>query len=303
MDDEHAIFRPARQPGLALQSGAAMLLAGLAGIGLLWAFDTAVGAGFLLLLAPSLLAAGLTPLVAYRAFALYTASYEVERDGILLRWGLRVEHIPMKDVLWVRPANELGTRLPLPALRWPGSVLGVRNLPDGERIEYLASTIENLQVIGAPGRGFVISPEDAPGFRRAYNRLRELGSLAPIPPRSIYPIVLLRQVWDDRWARFLLLEAALLSAALLAWTALAAPGRSLISLGFLPDGSLQNPVPAVRLLLLPVLNLIFVLADFLGGLYFFRQPKRRRLAYLLWAAGTVASLLFLAAVYFILAAV
>jgi hypothetical protein len=82
----------------------------------------------------------------------------------------------------------------------------------------------------------------------------------------------------------------------------------------------------VRLLLLPVVNALFVLANLLLGLFFFRRgearsadnlPEEERpklttnplkpgggkvLAYLLWGGGVLTPFLFLAAVYFILRA-
>jgi hypothetical protein len=68
----------------------------------------------------------------------------------------------------------------------------------------------------------------------------------------------------------------------------------------LSDGSPGEPGPAVRLLLLPVLNAIFFIGDALLGLFFFRREDNIPFAYLLWGAGSLTPLLFLAAVAWVL---
>jgi hypothetical protein len=62
-------------------------------------------------------------------------------------------------------------------------------------------------------------------------------------------------------------------------------------------------VPAVYLLLLPVLNGIFYFANALLGLYLFRFDERQTLAYMLWGSGLVTALSFFIAMVFIIRAV
>ena len=59
-------------------------------------------------------------------------------------------------------------------------------------------------------------------------------------------------------------------------------------------------MPAVRLLLLPVLNGLLVLADLLVGVIYFRNEANRPLAYLVWGFAVLSPLLFLVSVGFIL---
>ena len=72
-----------------------------------------------------------------------------------------------------------------------------------------------------------------------------------------------------------------------------------ISLGFPAAGTLRNPVPAVRLTLFPVVNTFFYAADLTLGMFFYRQKDSKPLAYILWIAGALTSLLFLFALYLI----
>jgi PH (Pleckstrin Homology) domain-containing protein len=304
------VFTPPRSLGLIIQGGLILALAAAAGFGLWQASRATIGPQFLLYLSLSLLVVALIPALVYRFYALRGAAYALERDGIRLRWGLRSEVIPMDAILSVRPWSELTRPLPLPLLRWPGGVLGVRRLSSGEEVEYLASRWKDLVLISTRRRIFVISPADSEGFIYTFQRLTELGSLTPLKARSVYPTFLLARVWEARPARILLLSGLALSLVLLGWVSLAVPSREQVYLGFHPANRARDLVPALRLLLLPVLNSMIFLLDFLLGLFFFRREEPPAglhvsgpaLAYLVWSGAAITPLLFLIAVFFILQA-
>jgi hypothetical protein len=279
-----------------------LVLLALGALGIWQAAGSQIGPLFLLYLLPIFLAFTLVPLFIYRAYALWRASYTLQRDGIQLKWGLREENIPMDVVLWVRPVEELDLSLPLPRLRWPGAVIGLRKLPDGTQIEFLAAQTRHLILISITGKIFAISPYKPDEFMLAYHRFAEFGSLSPLPAHSAYPASLLRQVWASSWARFLLLSGFIASLLLLVLASLIIPTRPTISLGFLPDGSPSDEVPSVRLLILPLLNSFFYLANALLGLNIFRSAEWKTLAYLLWGGGLFTALLFLIAALFLITA-
>lgn len=284
------------------QVAAILILLALGTLGLWQAAQAPIGLIFLLYLIPILLVLILVPLISYRAYALWRASYLLERDGIYLRWGLREEIIPMDVVTWVRSSQELETPLPLPWFRWPGAVLGVRQLPDGTRVEYAAAQTSQFILIAASDRIYAISPANPEEFMLAYQRFAELGSLTPLTAHSIYPAYLLRRVWAAPAARYLLLAGFGFSILLLVLVSLSVPSNLTISLGFNPDGTSSDPVPSVYLLLLPLLNGIFYFVNALFGLYLFRAEDRQTLAYLLWGSGLFTGLLFVIAVVLILRA-
>lgn len=264
--------------------------------------QTPIGLTFLLYVIIILLVLGFVPLLGYRAYALWRASYLLERDGIYLRWGLREEIIPMDVVAWVRSSRELETHLPPPWLRWPGAVLGSRGLPDGQRVEYLAAQSKEFILIAVSDQIFAISPANPEEFMLAYQRFAELGSLSPLTPYSVFPANLLRRVWAAPAARYLLLAGFGISLLLLVMVSLIVPSYASVSLGFNPDASPSEPVPSVFLLLLPLLNGIYFFTSMMFGLYLFRADDRQILAYLLWGSGLFTGLLFVLAVVFILRA-
>ncbi len=315
------------------QAGALLFFLAASGLGLWQASKASIGPTFLVYLLPALISAPVIFLLAYRSYALLAASYQLERDGLRLRWGLRSEQIPSDAVVWVGLARDFPQPVPQPRLRWPGAVLGTRRLPDGRTAEYLASRNRDLVLIVAGERLFLISPADPAAFLQAFHRLAELGSLSPLPWRSDYPGFLLLRVWQSRSARNLLLAGLILNLVSFTWVSLAIPGMPVVALGFAPG---REAAPSVRLLLLPIISSLFYVLDFAAGLYFFRRghaalsgessdssaavPLAERLpaaaagwlrlfsplpipgwllAYLLWIGGTLSSAFFLLAVVLI----
>jgi hypothetical protein len=292
--------------------GAIAILTAIAAWGLWQASLTDSSPIFVLSLLPAVLAVIIVPILAYRLQALRSAFYLLERDGITLRWGLRSEEIPINDILWVRPASELGSELPLPWLRWPGAVIGTRTHDGGVPVEFMASESGQLVLIATKKGMFAISPPDPAAFLSTYHRVTELGSFSPLKARSVYPTFLLARVWRRRRARYILLAGLAINLLLLAWVVIVAPRRGQVILGFQRGG---EPVPAIQLLLLPVLSSFFYLVDFISGLFFYRRgvmllatpagtgpspAPNMVLAYLLWGSGFITALLFFAAVAYIL---
>ena len=295
------IFFPPNRLGVIFHLGTITVLT-LAGAWGLWqAFHTDVGLAFILYLSPFLLGLLLVPFLIYRLSNLENSSYTLARDSMRLRWGLRVETIPMIDVQWVRPATDLRGSIGLPRFRWPGAVLGTRRLPGGDtEIEFLASQTSTLLVIATAKKLYAISPANQNDFLQAYQDLTELGSLAPPAAESVYPSILVTRLWKTRTARYLLLAATFLSLSVFIWVSVTIPNLEMIPLGFLPDGSQGTPVPSIRLMLLPIFNTIIFLVNLFLGLAFFRREETQSLAYILWTTSTVTAFIFLAAVYFIL---
>ncbi len=167
-------------------------------------------------------------------------------------------------------------------------------------LEYLAASYETLLLVATPRRVYAISPADPRGFLRAFRSATELGSIDPLDSLSVQPAAYLRNIWQDKPARWMVALSLALGALLFVLVSLAIPTRPLVSLGFDAAGIPLAPVPSEQLLLLAVLGAFAVLVDLLGGLFFYRQPDGQIPAYLLWGAGTLTPLLLLIALGFIL---
>lgn len=285
-----------------LYGSVAVVLALLGSFGLWRASTAASGSTFLVFLLVTLVAIGLLPVIIYRMSALQQGRYILARDGISLYWGLRHEEIPINKVTWVGSTDQNRMVLTKPLIRLPGSVLGVQTQADGQPVEFIAARDTNLVMIVTSERIFAISPANPVEFLTTYRKLAEFGSLAPIQPASIYPTSLLARSWADLPARILLISSAILMLGLIIWVSLSIPNHPMTALRLNPDGSAVELVPGIRLLLLPLLNSFFFIADLLLGLFFYRRADTQSLGYLMWASSVLTSLLFIGAVYFILQA-
>ncbi len=246
------------------------------------------------------------PWLFYRLRALQSAEYLLGRDGIRLRWGMRLEDIPMRRVLWVRRQAEDAAALILPRLRLPGAVLGngKRRLPDGSMaevpLEFMASRGRDLVLLATPARVFAISPADVEAFLLAFEEVIQYGSLNLIPAQSVYPSFWSRRALQSRKMRSLLILGAGLNLLLFGAAAYATSTFQVIRLHAMVNTRTPEALPGMVLWLLPFVNLILFAVEWAGGFFLYREEQRRPLAYLLWGSGIFSTLLFLVALYYIL---
>ncbi len=298
-DVNTGVFPPTKRSGLLLH-GALLAVLILVTI---WAAlnlsNASAGLPFVIFLVVAVLAFAPIPFLAYRAYALFRAEYVLDRNRLELRWGLRYETIPLADIEWVRPVEDLTRPLGNPPFSTPGAILGFHRHHDLGVVEFLASARRHLLLVATPKRVYAISPADPADFLETFARAVELGSLRSTPSKSLYPSFVITEAWASGVVRFEWLAAVFLNLGLVAWVSLLIPGVPGVALGSRPDQPAQV-VPSVQLVLLPLLSIFLCLLGWAAGLFFYRWPKRRGLSMLLWGSGVCATLIFLVAVVFIL---
>jgi len=299
---EKVVFYPERRSGMIFYGIAILVLSSISIFSLWQAAHVFVSLRLILYFVLVLASIAIIAWLAYRTYGLQNASYSLDRDSIQLKWGFRFEEIPMNEIEWISPASDDSISLLLPTLYLSGAVLGKRRLPDGDYVEFLASTPRDLVLITTPEHKYAISPKNYEDFLQTFQRYTEMGSLEYKPAISIYPTTWINQVWAISTARFLLLIGFALNIILLIWIIFIISTRKEVHLGFLPDGTPAHIVPAVRLILLLVLDVSFITADILMGLFFFRRKESRPFSYILWIGGVLTPILFLFSIFFILRA-
>lgn len=295
---ENQLFLPKRNPGLPIQIALVLIVLAGAGVLLYLVFQQSGGLNLILLLTGALILLALVPFLAYRAYALLHASYELERNGLKIRWGLRTLDIPLSEVEWVRPADDLQIPLKLPLFALPGAVLGISQHPDLGAIEFIASSTTNLVVVACMDRIVALSPDEEQEFVQKFNRTIEMGTLSPIQPQSLEPAVFLRSVFSDKLARVTIPAGFGLWFLLLILVSALIPNRAAISLGYSVAGLPLEPVAASRLLILPVIGIFLYTACLVVGAYYYRKETTRPVSQLLWVGGIIPSILFLISTLF-----
>ena len=296
------LFIPPRRRGLLFNIGLVVGLGLLSAALFILAGRSPLGPMFLVYLLGAVTVAAPILVLAYRAFSLIRAHYQIERDGIRLKWGFREEDIPFSEIEWVEYAEDLIVPLNKSRLIWPGAVVGKTEQEGLGEVEFMAAEVQEMVMIGTGQRVYVISPGDAASFVNAYRKYYELGSLSPFPAYSNYPSFIFVDIWQDTITRVLLIVTLILSLALFVWVGLAIPSVRDVSLGFTVEGLPLPPVTPGQLFLLPTVNILLVMANYLLSLYFFRRAADHPMVYWLWSVNAIASLMFLLAVFFILKA-
>ncbi len=293
-------FPPPKRRGLIVHGSIVVVLTVIVFVGFINLSRAEVGPQFLIALLVSLLSFAPIPFFLYRAYSLWRADYHMDRDSLAINWGLRVEDIPLTDIEWMRPADDLTNPLVLPSLPLPGGLLGVRRHPDLGIVEFLAADAGKLLLIATAKRVFVISPEDPASLTQTFARATELGSLAPVEAKSIYPSFVVTQAWESGLARYLWLTTIFLNLGLFIWASLIIPATPRIALGPQFVGSVLETVPSSQLIIFPVASFLLAMAGWIAGLYFYRWERERVLAFIVWGSNMLTSLLFLLAVLFII---
>jgi hypothetical protein len=285
------IFVPPKSRGLAFHMFALLVLFLGSTVSVFQANRVEVGSSFTFSLIGLLVFSLPIPMVVYRAYGLLRAAYHLSPEGIVLDWGLRREIIPMENILWVSPAPYLERPLPLPRLRWPGGVVGIRRIRTGS-VEYMATQSDKLIFIAAPGKIYAISPENPDAFLQTFQRQAEIGALNPISAHSIYPTFLLGSVWGSRLARTTIFIGLILSLIFLIWITFVFPASAFP----LTNSNGSRTITQAQVLLLSIVNALFFLVDLFLGLFLFRRPESQLMAHLLWGSSVLTSLLLFIAI-------
>ncbi len=233
------------------------------------------------------------PLFIYRLFSLLRAKYVIDRDGLHIQWGLRTEDIPMFEIEWMRLANEMPYKIPLPRFSLQGAIIGIQQSDELGTLEFIASDSSQLVLIACQQKVLVLSPKDISGFQLALRRFTELGSIAPIQARSTNVELLLTSILKDKTARSFILGGIILSVGLLLAVSFIIPRRSTIALGFNPSAGLIEQAPSERLLLLPIMALFVLVADVSLGAYLFRKEGFQTASYISFSSSLILPLSFL----------
>jgi hypothetical protein len=295
MNDSEPVrrFFPTRQRGTIFLGGLLLLFIVLA-VAFFWlSAITPVGWMFALYLAGGIAACFPLPMLSYRLFALYRAYYDLDRNALTIHWGLRTEILPLQGIEWYRPLEDLTAPLPTPPMPLPGAYIGVRHIEGLGRVEYMADGYENGLMIAAAETVFILSPSDPNAFLAAFHHGVEMGSLETVQAESIQPSFVLGKMWDDRLARVLVLGGFIGGVVLLLWCIFLITTVTQVTMGAVRT----EKVPAIRLLLFPVVYGFIFLIDLIGGTYFYRREDERSAAYLLWGGGVITSFLLIVSIF------
>lgn len=231
--------------------------------------------------------------LSYRAFLILTTRYFLKHSSLELHWGFQREIIPLDLVEWAHPVSDFDSPMPLPGFLLPWQYYGRRNIRGLGAVEFAATDKQNMVLIRADDRHFVISPVDAHAFAQDFENVSMLGVAEPIEPVSQNLRSMLGEIIQDGTAKKLLIAGLAGILLLVAVTIVFSATRLTVIWTTLEQ------VPSSRLLLLLLVGaLIWLLNTLLGGYFYLRGLLEKRWIHLIWGWSVLISLILAVAAIF-----
>ncbi len=220
--------------------------------------------------------------VVYQLWGLTNASYEMDRNAVVIHWGSIDYQIPMASVQAVFSGAELKGLRMRPGLRWPGHFVGTGVADDvGMVLFYATQPREKMAIIRTTGMAYAVSPDDMEEFLQAFKERLEMGPTQEVEERSAHPSFLDWEIWRDRIGLLTLSGSAILLVLLVGLLCLSYPHLpDTLVLRFTSEGAPLLTAGAPRIFYLPLVGAIFFLLNTTFG--FLLYHRERVACYLLW---------------------
>ncbi len=221
-------------------------------------------------------------LVGYWLWGLLHASYAMDRNTLVIRWGNYERQIPLGAVQTVCSGEDLTDIRLRQTIRWPGHYFGCGAAPQTGPIHFYATAPLAEQIIICTSElAVAISPARREEFLAALAERMEMGTTQDVDYHSLRPAFLDWGIWQDRLAITFLgssLLLLILLAGLLSWRYPTLPSETIFKLS--ATGQPLLVAPPSRLAYLGLLGIIFTLLN--GGLGFLFYRRRPMVSYFFW---------------------
>lgn len=215
-------------------------------------------------------------------WGLINASYEMDRNAVVIHWGPIHYQIPMASVRAVFSGAEVKSLRMRFGLRWPGYYVGFGEDKDvGPILFYATRPLAQQVVVRTEGMAYAISPNDLAEFLQAFKERLEMGPTQEIEELSQHPSFLDWEIWQDRIGMITLSGSLLwlgLLLGLLCWRYPALPAEIVVR--FTSTGAPLLYAPTSRIFYFALIGVSVCLLNGIVGLLLYRRV--RVAAYFLW---------------------
>ncbi len=254
-----------------------------------WPIDLALYGRALAFLALVLLAG----ILAFRVLVALTMRYELDRNGLYIRWLGNSSVVPLGQILHL----DLGVRADRMSWRWVQGI-GVEwgtGRALGKDVQLFATQpVHECLTVHTPDTIYAISPADRESFVQELEQRRNLGATKSLAPAVAPARLTGYQFWSDKTVRRLLLVALGINLVILGLIATRYPAlASTIEMRFDAAGATSELRPRYHVLLLPGAALALTMFNTGMGVLLYRSQQLG--ARLLQGASIIVQLLFLIA--------
>lgn len=260
---------PARSAGGRVGIGLVVGFA-LASLGLLWLLTTRPISIFSFFLALSVLTGiALVVVFGYWTFGFYTLRYHVDRNGIVITWGVLRQVIPVSNIERLAPGTELDSDTRVRGFTWRGYYVGSGHDPELGAVLFYATRRprdEQLLVV-TPTLTYAISPHDPAAFELEYNLRSRLGPTVTLNQGTALARLAQLPLWQDRLLWMLVGLTVLVNVLLFGYVCWQHPYLpELLPLHFSIQGQVDRIGERNELFLLPVIGLIVLVINTIFGI-------------------------------------
>lgn len=150
----------------------------------------------------------------YRVIGGFSLTYEVDRNGIYIRWLGNRTIIPMDEVEMIEQGTP-DAKLPWPFLQGIGYYWGVGQTSEGKRLHLFSTLSPNhYYVIHTANNAYAVSPNNPDQFVQHLEQCRRLGAVNPLSESSDYGKFLSYRFWNDMLIRRAIVAALILNLAI-----------------------------------------------------------------------------------------
>lgn len=229
----------------------------------------------------------------YQTYQLAYASYSLDRNAFVIRWGESREIIPMGDVQRVIAAEDVATGLRFLRVPLPGWWFGIARHPALGKVQLYATAPPDQQVIVVtPECSYAVSPYDDEAFLDSFRIRLEMRPTQDVVPARLLPPFATWAFWSDKTAHILLILAIALNLALFGLSAIRFPAVSAqLALHFDASGLADRFGEKSQLFVPPFIALITLIISAGFGLALYRRGEKLA-AFMLWGGNVAVQLLF-----------
>ncbi|MDX1522159.1 MAG: PH domain-containing protein [Anaerolineae bacterium] len=220
----------------------------------------------------------------YGSIIAFNLRYFINRNGVIIRWGLEQHFIPVDTIKTILP----GDRLPAPP-SFEGINIGGLRLGRGKVAEYgslrfhtTATTPESLIIVTTDQPSFVISPQNPHQFIKAWQDRRPLGPTQKWLPeiKRVWPLN--TPLFTEALARRMVSIGLLLSLVLLSYLLFVYPDLPRLMSLRITALETSRTINKAGLIFIPLAGIGIVVFNAVLGNLIYKSEKVA--AYLLWGS-------------------
>ncbi len=225
-------------------------------------------------------------LIGYWLYGLARSGYSLDRNALVIHWGLTKQIIPTTEIERVLTGDGIEGRVRFFGGMWPGHYAGYGEVPGvGSALFYATVPPRHQIYVVTPGLTYGISPADRDGFLESLHKRLQMGPTQLVEQSSKRPGFLDWTLWQDRLGLALLTVGFLALLALIGLLCFRFPGLPrLVPLHFDALGNPDRLGRQVQIFILPLIGLLALLLN--GALGVLTYRRQRVASYLLWG-GTI----------------